>query len=154
MLKSLPQTATAPFCPSEVQGTINVPVGTSFWKKLLLFAGPGLLVSVGYMDPGNWATDIEAGSRYGFELLWVVVASSIAAMLLQTLSLRLGLVARLDLARACRARYSVVVSRLLWITAEIAIVACDVAEVLGSALALHLLLRVSILTGIAITALD
>ena len=117
-------------------------------------AGPGLLVSVGYMDPGNWATDIEAGSKYGFELLWVVVASSIAAMLLQTLSLRLGLVARVDLARACRARYSVPVNRFLWITAEIAIVACDVAEVLGSALALHLLLRVSILTGIAITALD
>lgn len=117
-------------------------------------AGPGLLVSVGYMDPGNWATDIEAGSRYGFELLWVVVASSIAAMLLQTLSLRLGLVARVDLARACRARYSAPVNRFLWITAEIAIVACDLAEVLGSALALHLLLRVSILTGIAITALD
>jgi len=120
----------------------------------LRMAGPGLLVSVGYMDPGNWATDIEAGSRYGFELLWVVVASSIAAMLLQTLSLRLGLVARVDLARACRARYSVLVNRFLWITAEIAIVACDLAEVLGGALALHLLLRVSILTGIAITALD
>ena len=117
-------------------------------------AGPGLLVSVGYMDPGNWATDIEAGSKYGFGLLWVVVASSIAAMLLQTLSLRLGLVARLDLARACRARYSMPVNRFLWITAEIAIVACDVAEVLGSALALHLLLHVSILVGIAITALD
>jgi manganese transport protein len=106
------------------------------------------------MDPGNWATDIEAGSRYGFTLLWVVVASSIAAMLLQTLSLRLGLVTRLDLARACRARYPPAVNRFLWITAEIAIVACDVAEVLGSALALHLLLRVSVLAGIAITALD
>jgi len=117
-------------------------------------AGPGLLVSVGYMDPGNWATDIESGSKYGFTLLWVVVASSIAAMLLQTLSLRLGLVTRLDLARACRARYSPAVNRVLWITAEIAIVATDVAEVLGSALALHLLLRVSILAGITITALD
>jgi len=117
-------------------------------------AGPGLLVSVGYMDPGNWATDIEAGSKYGFALLWVVVASSIAAMLLQTLSLRLGLVARLDLARACRARYSPAVNRFLWIMAEISIVATDVAEVLGSALALHLLLRVSILVGIGITALD
>jgi manganese transport protein len=117
-------------------------------------AGPGLLVSVGYMDPGNWATDIESGSRFGFELLWVVCASSIAAMLLQTLSLRLGLISRLDLARACRARYSMPVNRFLWITAEIAIVACDVAEVLGSALALHLLLGVSIAVGIAVTALD
>jgi manganese transport protein len=117
-------------------------------------AGPGLLVCVGYMDPGNWATDIEAGSRYGFELLSIVCASSIAAMLLQTLSLRLGLVSRMDLARACRARYSQPVNRLLWIMAEIAIVACDVAEVLGSALALHLLLRVSVAVAIAITALD
>ena len=150
----LPRTATAPFCPSEVRGSVLVSADTPLWSRLLRMAGPGLLVSVGYMDPGNWATDIEAGSKYGFGLLWVVVASSIAAMLLQTLSLRLGLVARLDLARACRARYSVPVSRFLWITAEIAIVACDVAEVLGSALALHLLLRVSILTGIAITALD
>jgi manganese transport protein len=150
----LPRTATAPFCPSEVRGSVLVSADTPLWSRLLRMAGPGLLVSVGYMDPGNWATDIEAGSKYGFGLLWVVVASSIAAMLLQTLSLRLGLVARLDLARACRARYCVPVNRFLWITAEIAIVACDVAEVLGSALALHLLLRVSILTGIAITALD
>ena len=150
----LPRTATAPFCPSEVRGSVLVSADTPLWSRLLRMAGPGLLVSVGYMDPGNWATDIEAGSKYGFGLLWVVVASSIAAMLLQTLSLRLGLVARLDLARACRVRYSVPVNRFLWITAEIAIVACDVAEVLGSALALHLLLRVSILVGIAITALD
>ena len=150
----LPKTATAPFCPSEVRGSVRISADSPLWSRMLRMAGPGLLVSVGYMDPGNWATDIEAGSRYGFTLLWVVVASSIAAMLLQTLSLRLGLVARVDLARACRARYSIPVSRFLWITAEIAIVACDVAEVLGSALALHLLLRVSILAGIAITALD
>jgi manganese transport protein len=121
---------------------------------MLRMAGPGLLVSVGYMDPGNWATDIGAGSKYGFALLWVVIASSIAAMLLQTLSLRLGLVSGLDLARACRARYPAPVNRFLWIMAEIAIVACDVAEVLGSALALHLLFRVSILLGIVITAFD
>jgi manganese transport protein len=150
----LPQTATAPFCPSEVRGSVLVSADTPLWKRLLRMAGPGLLVSVGYMDPGNWATDIEAGSRYGFELLSVVCASSIVAMLLQTLSLRLGLVSRMDLARACRARYSESVSRLLWIMAELAIVACDVAEVLGSALALHLLLRVSIVVGIAITAFD
>jgi manganese transport protein len=117
-------------------------------------AGPGLLVSVGYMDPGNWATDIGAGSQYGYALLWVVVFSSLAAMLLQTLSLRLGLAARKDLARACRERYRPAVSRALWLMAEVAIVACDVAEVLGSALALHLLLGVSLLAGIAITALD
>jgi len=150
----LPATATAPFCPSEVRGSVLVSAGAPLWQRMLRMAGPGLLVSVGYMDPGNWATDIESGSRFGFELLWVVCAASIAAMLLQTLSLRLGLVAHLDLARACRARYSAPVSRFLWIMAELAIVACDVAEVLGSALALHLLLRVSIMAGIAITAFD
>lgn len=153
MLK-LPQTATAPFCPSEVRGSVLVSADTSLWSRMLRMAGPGLLVSVGYMDPGNWATDIEAGSKYGFALLWVVIAASIAAMLLQTLSLRLGLVSGLDLARACRARYPAPVSRFLWIMAEIAIVATDVAEVLGSALALHLLFRVSILLGIVLTAFD
>ena len=150
----LPATATAPFCPSEVRGSVLVSAGAPLWQRMLRMAGPGLLVSVGYMDPGNWATDIESGSRFGFELLWVVCAASIAAMLLQTLSLRLGLVAHLDLARACRARYSPAVNRFLWLMAELAIVACDVAEVLGSALALHLLLRVSIMAGIAITAFD
>ena len=117
-------------------------------------AGPGLLIAVGYMDPGNWATDIAAGSRYGYALLWVVLLSSLTAVLLQTLSLRLGLVAQKDLARACRERYGPRVNRALWVMAEIAIVACDVAEVLGSALALHLLFNVSLLTGIAITAFD
>src|ERR1700760_4754537 len=150
----LPTTATAPFCPSEVRGSVFVSTSAPLWQRILRMAGPGLLVSVGYMDPGNWATDIEAGSRFGFELLWVVCGASVAAMLLQSLSLRLGLVARLDLARACRARYSQPVNRFLWIMAELAIIACDVAEVLGSGLALHLLLHVSILVGIAITALD
>ena len=117
-------------------------------------AGPGLLVSVGYMDPGTWATDIEAGSKYGYALLWVVLASSLAAVLLQTLSLRLGLVAGKDLARACRDRYGPKTTRMLWLMAEVAIVACDLAEVLGSALALHLLFGVSLLIGIAITAFD
>ena len=121
---------------------------------MLRMAGPGLLVAVGYMDPGNWATDIAAGSQFGFALLWVVVLSSLTAMLLQTLSLRLGLVARKDLARACRDRYGPRVNQALWLMAEVAIVACDVAEVLGSALALHLLFGMSLLTGIAITALD
>jgi manganese transport protein len=150
----LPQTATAPFCPSEVKGSIAVPTGASFWKTLLRFAGPGLLVSVGYMDPGNWATDIEAGSRYGHGLLFVVLMSSLAAMLLQCLCSRLGIVAQRDMARLCRERYRPGVNIVLWLLAEIAIIACDLAEVLGSALALHLLFGCSLTTGIAITALD
>ncbi len=150
----LPRTATAPFCPSEVRGSVLVSAASPLWQRMLRMAGPGLLVSVGYMDPGNWATDIEAGSRYGYELLWVVTVSSLAAILLQTLSLRLGLVAHQDLARACRERYTAGINRFLWLMAELAIVACDVAEVLGSALALHLLFHVSLLVGIAITAFD
>ena len=151
---SLPRTATAPFCPSEVKGSVAVDPGLPFFKKLLRYAGPGLLVSVGYMDPGNWATDIEAGSKFGYGLLFVVLLASLTAMLLQTLCVRLGVVAQIDLARACRERYSPVVNRFLWLGAELAIVACDLAEVLGSALALHLLFGVSIPVGIAITAFD
>jgi len=154
MFFPLPRTATAPFCPSEVKGSVAVPQDLPFGKKLLRYAGPGLLVSVGYMDPGNWATDIEAGSRFGYGLLFVVLLASLAAMLLQTLCVRLGLVAQKDLARACREHYSPRVSRFLWLGAELAIVACDLAEVLGSALALHLLFGVSIPVGIAITAFD
>ena len=131
-----------------------VEPGLPFGKKLLRYAGPGLLVSVGYMDPGNWATDIEAGSKFGYGLLFVVLLASLAAMLLQTLCVRLGLVMQKDLARACRDHYSPAVNRFLWLGAELAIVACDLAEVLGSALALHLLFGVSIPVGIAITAFD
>jgi manganese transport protein len=150
----LPRTATAPFCPSEVRGSVQISAASPLWQRALRMAGPGLLVSVGYMDPGNWATDIESGSKYGFALLWVVLGSSLAAMLLQTLSLRLGLAARKDLARACRERYRPLVNGILWIMAEVAIIACDVAEVLGSALALHLLFGVSLVIGIIITAFD
>ena len=150
----LPRTATAPFCPSEVSGSVVVEPGLPLHKKLMRFAGPGLLVSVGYMDPGNWATDIESGSRFGYGLLFVVLLASLAAILLQTLCVRLGLVAQKDLARACRDHYPPAVNRFLWIGAEIAIVACDLAEVLGSALALHLLFGVSIPVGIGITAFD
>jgi len=150
----LPQVATAPFCPAEVRGTVAVSAASPLWKRLLKVAGPGLLVSVGYMDPGNWATDIEAGSRFGPALLWVVLASSLAAMLLQTLSLRLGLITGQDLAQACRQRYSPAVNTGLWLLAELAIVACDVAEVLGTALALHLLFGFSLLAGVGLTALD
>ena len=128
--------------------------GAQRWQEALRFTGPGLLISVGYMDPGNWATGIEAGSRYGASLLFVVGLTSLAAMLLQSLALRLGIVARMDLARACRRRYGSTANHVLWILAEISIIACDVAEVLGTALALHLLLGVSLTTGVALTAVD
>ncbi len=150
----LPTTATAPFCPSEVHGSIPLPTQGPLWRRLLKVAGPGLLVSVGYMDPGNWATDIEAGSRFGHALLWVVLASSLAAMVLQTLALRLGIVTQMDLAQACRARYRRPVNLSLWLMAELAIIACDVAEVLGTALALHLLFGMSLMSGVALAALD
>jgi len=150
----LPTTATAPFCPSEARGTIDARAAGSFWKKLLKFAGPGLLISVGYMDPGNWATDIEAGSRFGYDLLFVVVLSSLAAIVLQCLSMRLGLASGRDLAQLSHDHFSRRVNLGLWLMAEIAIVACDLAEVLGSALAFHLLLGCSVPVGIALTALD
>jgi manganese transport protein len=150
----LPTTATAPFCPSEVQGTVAVPAGFSNWQKLLRYLGPGLLISVGYMDPGNWATDIEAGSRYGTDLLFVVALSSLAGILLQTLCARLGLVAGRDLAQLCSDRYPKPVAFVLWIFAEVAIIACDVAEVLGSALALNLLFGLPLWLGIVLTAFD
>jgi manganese transport protein len=150
----LPKTATAPFCPAEVRGAVAVPAGLSSWKRALRFAGPGLLVSVGYMDPGNWATDIEAGSRYGTALLFVVVLSSLAAIVLQTLSLRLGLVTGRDLAQMSRDRYGPRTVRVQWLLAEIAIIACDIAEVLGSALAFKLLLGVPLWAGVLLTALD
>ncbi|MBP2290992.1 Nramp family divalent metal transporter [Azospirillum rugosum] len=151
---SLPKTATAPFCPSEVRGSVAMPTDAPLWRKLLRFSGPGLLVSVGYMDPGNWATDIEAGSRYGYNLLFVVLLSSLAAIVLQTLSARLGIVTGRDLAQLSKDRYGKRTRLTLWAFAELSIIACDLAEVLGSALAFHLLLGVPILAGVALTALD
>ena len=150
----LPTTATAPFCPSEVQGTVTVTQSAPFWKKILQFAGPGLLVSIGYMDPGNWATDIEAGSRYGYSLLFVVVLSSLAAMVLQCLSMRLGIVTGRNLAELSRTRYSPGVARIQWLLAELSIIACDLAEVLGGALAFHLLFKCSLTVGVILTAFD
>jgi manganese transport protein len=150
----LPTTATAPFCPSEVQGSVAVSQGAPFWKKILQFAGPGLLISIGYMDPGNWATDIEAGSRYGYSLLFVVMLSSLAAMALQCLSMRLGIATGRDLAALSRERYSPAVARFQWLLAELSIVACDLAEVLGGALAFHLLFKCSLTTGVLLTAFD
>jgi len=150
----LPTTATAPFCPSEVAGTVAVAAADPYWKKVLRFAGPGLLVSVGYMDPGNWATAIQGGSQFGYQLLYVVVLSSLAAIVLQCLSMRLGIVTGKDLAVHCREQYKPPVAKTLWGFAEISIIACDLAEVLGCALAFKLLLGVSLPTGVALTALD
>lgn len=150
----LPTTATAPFCPTEVAGTITVSPTASLPQKILRFAGPGLLVSVGYMDPGNWATAIQAGSQYGYQLLFVVVLSSLAAIVLQCLSMRLGVVTGKDLAVHCREQYRPAVSKMLWVFAEISIIACDLAEVLGCALAFKLLLGVSLPVGVLLTAFD
>ncbi|MEX1826736.1 Nramp family divalent metal transporter [Luteibacter sp. CQ10] len=150
----LPKTATAPFCPSEVAGSIVVAADLPWWKKALRFAGPGLLVSVGYMDPGNWATDIEAGSRFGYRLLFVVLLSSLAAIVLQCLAARLGIATGKDLAQLSSERYPKAVGRVQWVLAEISIISCDLAEVLGSALAFKLLFGVSLPVGVALTALD
>src|ERR1700677_1112351 len=126
----------------------------SFWRRMLAFAGPAYLVSVGYMDPGNWATDLEGGARFGYQLLWVLVLSNLLAILLQTLSARLGIVSQRDLAQACRETYPRSVSYALWVLCEIAIAACDLAEVLGAAIALNLLFHIPLLTGVLLTALD
>ncbi|MCJ1879146.1 MULTISPECIES: Nramp family divalent metal transporter [Pseudomonas] len=150
----LPTTATAPFCPSEVKGSIQVAASAPLWKRILQFAGPGLLVSIGYMDPGNWATAIEAGSGFGYQLLFVVLLSSLAGMVLQCLAMRLGIVTGQDLAQLSRSRYSLGGARLQWLLAELSIVATDLAEVLGCALAFHLLLGVDLVTGVILTAFD
>ncbi len=150
----LPDIATAPFCPSEVEGAINIPPKLSLLKKLLLFTGPGLLVAVGYMDPGNWATDLEAGSRFGYTLLYVILFSSMTAMFLQSLSMRLGVVTGKDLAKLCFDQYSRTVNIVLWLSGEVAIIATDIAEVLGSALAFHLLFGFSMPIGILLTSVD
>lgn len=136
---------------------VHESVGTShvsWWRRALAFGGPAYLVSVGYMDPGNWATDLEGGARFGYSLLWVLVLSNLMALLLQTLSTRLGIVTRLDLAQACRDEYPRAVSYILWILGEIAIVACDLAEVLGAAIGLNLLFHIPLLVGVLLTAAD
>ncbi|MEO8027363.1 MAG: Nramp family divalent metal transporter, partial [Bryobacteraceae bacterium] len=125
-----------------------------FWRRMFAFAGPAYLVSVGYMDPGNWATDLEGGARFGYQLLWVLVVSNFMAILLQTLSARLGIVAGRDLAQACRESYPKRVNYALWILCEIAIAACDLAEVLGAAIALNLLFKIPLIIGVVLTAGD
>jgi manganese transport protein len=138
----------------EVNSTIPVPPGLGFWRKLLVFSGPGYLVAVGYMDPGNWATDLAGGSAFGYTLLSVILLSNLMAILLQSLCARLGIVTGRDLAQACRDHYSRPVSFGLWILCEVAICACDLAEVIGSAIALNLLFGIPLVWGVCITALD
>ncbi len=138
----------------EANATLPVPTGFSFWRKLLAFSGPGYMVAVGYMDPGNWATDLAGGARFGYTLLSVIMISNLMAILLQSLALRLGIVTGRDLAQACRDHYSPPVSFLLWILCEVAIIACDLAEVIGSAIALNLLFGIPLIYGVLLTSLD
>jgi manganese transport protein len=138
----------------EVHGSIAVPSGAGFWRKMFAFAGPGFLVAVGYMDPGNWATDLQGGARYGYTLLSVIMISNLMAILLQALSARLGIASGRDLAQACRDSYSRPATIGLWIICEIAIAACDLAEVIGSAIALNLLFGLPLIWGVCLTALD
>jgi manganese transport protein len=141
--------------PSLPEVYATVPVSQrGFWRKLLAFSGPGLMVAVGYMDPGNWATDLEGGARFGYALLSVVLISNFMAILLQHLALKLGIVSGRDLAQACRDHYSRPVALLLWVFCEIAIAACDLAEVIGSAIALNLLFGIPLALGVVLTALD
>ncbi|HZZ56201.1 MAG TPA: Nramp family divalent metal transporter [Opitutaceae bacterium] len=139
---------------SESHRSIAVPPGAGFWRKLLAFSGPGYLVAVGYMDPGNWATDIGGGSAFGYTLLSVVMLSNIMAILLQALSARLGIATGRDLAQACREHYSRPVSLVLWVLTELAICATDLAEVIGTAIALYLLFHLPLVAGVLVTSLD
>jgi manganese transport protein len=138
----------------ESHGSVRVPRRGSFWRKALAFAGPGYMVAVGYMDPGNWATDIAGGARFGYTLLSVILISNLMAILLQSLALKLGIVTGRDLAQACRDHYSRPVSFVLWVLCEIAIAACDLAEVIGAAIALNLLFGIPLIWGVVLTAFD
>ena len=138
----------------EVHGSIAVPQTAGFWRKLFAFAGPGYLVAVGYMDPGNWATDLAGGARFGYTLLSVIMISNLMAILLQALAARLGIASGRDLAQACRDSYSRPTTVVLWVLCEIAIAACDLAEVIGAAIALNLLFGLPLVWGVCLTALD
>ena len=144
---------TSPSLP-ESHRTVLIAPGAGFWRKLLAFSGPGYLVAVGYMDPGNWATDLAGGSAFGYTLLSIILLSNLMAILLQALCARLGIATQRDLAQACHDHYSQPVSIALWIICELAICACDLAEVIGSAIALNLLFKIPIVFGVCITALD
>jgi manganese transport protein len=138
----------------SIFSTVGVSRSPQAWRRMLGFIGPGFLISVGYMDPGNWATDLAAGSRYGYTLLFVIMLSNLMAILLQSLALKLGIASEQDLAQACRARYGRRANFILWILAEVAIAACDLAEVIGSAIALQLLFHIPLLIGVLVTSLD
>ena len=138
----------------EVHGSVQVPHSGSFWRKLLAFVGPGLMISVGYMDPGNWATDLAGGARFGYTLLFVILLSNLIAILLQHLCVKLGVVTGRDLAQACRDHYSKPAVWVLWVLCEAAIAACDLAEVVGSAIGLQLLFGIPLVWGCIITSLD
>ncbi|HEY0657760.1 MAG TPA: Nramp family divalent metal transporter [Pyrinomonadaceae bacterium] len=138
----------------EANATVPVKKGMGFWRKMFAFSGPGYLIAVGYMDPGNWATDLAGGSRFGYTLLSVIMISNLMAILLQSLALRLGIVTGRDLAQACRDHYSPPVAFVLWILCEVAIIACDLAEVIGSAIALNLLFGIPLIWGVLLTAFD
>jgi manganese transport protein len=140
--------------PQRLTGSVSTAPNAGGLGRLRAFLGPAMLVSVGYMDPGNWATDLEGGARFGYHLLWVLVASNLIALLLQTLCARLGVVSGLDLAQACRALYPRPAALVLWVLCEIAIIACDLAEIIGSAVALNLLFGIPMVWGAAITTLD
>src|SRR5512147_1560530 len=131
----------------EVHGSVSVPHGAGFWRKMMAFAGPGYLVAVGYMDPGNWATDIAGGARFGYTLLSVIMISNLMAILLQAMAARLGIASGRDLAQACRDSYSKPTTIALWVL-------CDLAEVIGAAIALNLLFGLPLIWGVCLTALD
>jgi manganese transport protein len=139
---------------SEVHRSVAIAGKVGFFKRMFAFAGPAYLVSVGYMDPGNWATDLEGGARFGYQLLWVLVMSNLMAILLQTLSARMGIVAGRDLAQACRESYPKPIAYILWVMCEIAIAACDLAEVLGTAIGINLLFGIPLIYGVIITGFD
>jgi manganese transport protein len=139
---------------SEVHRSVEIPKGASLFKRMFAFFGPAYLVSVGYMDPGNWATDIEGGAKFSYSLLWILLVSNIAAVILQTLSARLGIVTGRDLAQSCRDNYPRWVNYWLWVLAEVGIVACDLAEVVGASIGLNLLFHIPVLWGVLITGCD
>ena len=141
---------SAPPSLPEVHASVVVPVGGSWFRRFLAFAGPGYMVSVGYMDPGNWATDIAGGSQFGYTLLVVILLSNLMAILLQSLAARLGIATGRDLAQACRESYPRPVGLALWFVCELAIIACDLAEVIGTAIALNLLFGIPLIAGAVI----
>src|SRR6516164_5780106 len=139
---------------SEVHSSVNTSISGPWWRQLFVFFGPAYLVSVGYMDPGNWATDLAGGSQFGYTLIWVLLMSNLMALLLQNLSARLEIVRGRDLAQANRETYPKYISLVLYILAEIAIAACDLAEVLGMAIGIQLLTGLPLAFGVLITVLD